>query len=287
MIDKILVTGATGTVGREVVTRLAGLDAHVRAAARNPGMLAIPDDRVETMSMDLRDPADLDRALEDVSKIFFLSPLDENMPELAALVVERARAHGLRHMVRLSAFGVDYPRPITLGRVHGEVEKIIRASGLEWTFLRPNAFMQNFITYWGESIRIRNAFYIPQGQGRVSLIDARDIADAAAAVLTGSGHGGKIYELTGPAALSNYDVATTFTNILGREIRYEDIPLDDARAILTEQGMSKWMVDVIVELFEMSTADEASEVSNSCESLTGHPPIDFESFVQDFRHAFE
>lgn len=287
MIDKILVTGATGTVGREVVTRLAGQGVNVRAAARNPGMLAIPDERVETMSMDLRLQTDLDRALEDVSKVFFLSPLDESMPELAALVVERARAHGLRHMVRLSTFGVDYPRPITLGRVHGEVEKIIRASGLEWTFLRPNAFMQNFITYWGESIRNKNAFYIPQGQGRVSLIDARDIADAAVAVLTGSGYGGRIYELTGPAALSNYDIATTLSSVLGREIRYEDIPLDDARAVLARQGMSEWMVEVIAELFELSAADEASEVTGSVELLTGKPPIDFESFAQDFRHAFE
>lgn len=287
MIEKILVTGATGTVGREVVTRLAGQGANVRAAARNPGMLAIPDDRVETMSMDLRRPADLDRALEDVEKLFFLSPLDESMPELAALVTERARAHGISHLVRLSAFGVDYPRPITLGRIHGEVEKIIRASGLEWTFLRPNAFMQNFISYWGETIRNKNAFYIPQGQGRVSLIDARDIADAAVAVLMGSGHGGKTYELTGPAALSNYDIATTLSEVLGREIRYVDIPLDEARTVLTQQGMSEWMVEVIVELFEMSAADEASEVTEDFERLSGRPAIDFQSFAQDFRHAFE
>ena len=287
MIEKILVTGATGTVGREVVTRLAGRGANVRAAARNPGMLAIPEERVETMSMDLRRPADLDRALEDVGKIFFLSPLDESMPELAALVAERARAHGISHMVRLSAFGVDYPRPIILGRVHGEVEKIIRASGLDWTFLRPNAFMQNFITYWGDTIRSKDAFYIPQGQGRVSLIDARDIADAAVAVLTGTGHGRKIYELTGPAALSNYDIAKTLSEVSGREIRYEDIPLDDARTILSRQGMSEWMVEVIAELFEMSAADEASEVTNGFELLTGKPPIDFQSFAQDFRHAFE
>ncbi|MDX1513051.1 MAG: SDR family oxidoreductase [Gammaproteobacteria bacterium] len=287
MPDKILVMGATGTVGREVVTRLAGQGARVRAASRSPGMLAVPEDQVETISMDMRVPADLDRALEDVSKLFFLSPLDQSMPELAALVAERARANGVRHVVRLSTFGVDYPRKITLGKVHGEVEKIIRASGLAWTFLRPNAFMQNFITYWGGSIRENNAFFIPQGQGRVSLIDVRDIADAAVAVLTAGSHEGRVYELTGPEALSNYDIADTLGRVLEREIRYQDIPLDDARGALAKQGMSEWMIEVIIELFEMSAADEASEVTGAFEELTGRPPIDFDSFVRDYRHAFE
>lgn len=287
MPDKILVTGATGTVGREVVTRLAGAGADVRAAARNPRMLAIPEERVETFAMDLRDPSDLDRALEDVDKIFYLSPLDETMKEHAALVVERARAHRIRHLVRLSALGVDYPRKITLGKTHGEVERVIRGSGIDWTFLRPNSFMQNFITYWGESIRKNNAFFIPQGQGRVSIIDVRDIADAAVAVLMQDGHVGKVYELTGPEALSNYQIARALSEVLGREIQYQDVPVDQARSALTAQGMSEWMINVVLELFEMSAADEAAEVTNDVERLTGKAPIRFQAFAQDFRHAFK
>lgn len=287
MNGKILVTGATGTVGREVVTRLAAKGAEVRAAARNPEMLAIPDDQVETFTMDLRDPADLDRGLEDVDKVFYLSPLDQTMAENAALMVERARANGVRHLVRLSALGVNAPRKITLGKVHGEVERIIRGSGIDWTFLRPNSFMQNFITYWGESIRRENAFFIPQGQGRVSLIDARDIAGVAAAALMGDGHSGQVYELTGPEALSNYDIAETLSKVLGREIRYQDVPQEDARSALDAQGMSGWMIDVILELFELSAADEASQVTDTVERLTGNEPIRFEAFAQDFRHAFE
>lgn len=287
MNKTVLVTGATGTVGREVVTRLAVAGVKVRAAARNPRMLAIPEDHVETFAMDLRNPADLDRALEDVEKILYVSPLDETMAEHAALLVERARANGVRHLVRLSALGVDYPRKITLGKIHGKVERIIRGSGIEWTFLRPNSFMQNFITYWGESIRSQNAFFIPQGQGRVSIIDARDIADAAVAVLTRDGHAGKVYELTGPEAISNYDIASTLSSVLGREISYRDIPVDEARAALTSQGMSEWMIKVILELFEMSAADEAAEVTDAVERLTGKPPIRFESFVRDFSHAFK
>lgn len=287
MNGKILVTGATGTVGREVVTRLAAKGAEVRAAARNPEMLAIPDDQVETFTMDLRDPADLDRGLEDVDKVFYLSPLDQTMAENAALMVERARANGVRHLVRLSALGVNAPRTITLGKVHGEVERIIRGSGIDWTFLRPNSFMQNFITYWGESIRRENAFFIPQGQGRVSLIDARDIAGVAAAALMGDGHSGQVYELTGPEALSNYDIAESLSKVLGREIRYQDVPQEDARSALDAQGTSGWMIDVILELFELSAADEASQVTDTVERLTGNEPIRFEAFAQDFRHAFE
>lgn len=287
MDGKILVTGATGTVGREVVTRLAGAGASVRAGARSPGMLAIPDDRVETFAMDVRDPTDLDRALEDVHKVFFLTPLDQTMAEYAALMVERARAHGVTHMVRLSALGVGYPREITLAKVHGEVERVIRASGLEWTFLRPNAFMQNFITYWGESIRRKRAFFMPQGHGRVSYVDVRDIADVAVEVLTGSGHAGRAYKLTGPEALSNYDISATLSAALGREIRYEDIPTDEAERLLADQGMSEWMVRVVLELFEMSAADDAATVTDTVERLTGKAPISFDAFARDFRHAFE
>jgi uncharacterized protein YbjT (DUF2867 family) len=286
MNGRILVTGATGTVGREVVTRLAGAGATVRAAARNPDMLALPEDSVEIFSMDLRDPADLDRAVEDVEKIFLLTPLDPAMAEVTTLVVDRARAHGVEHIVRLSALGVGYPRRITLGTVHGESERIIRASGIDWTFLRPNAFMQNFISYWGESIRTRNAFCVPQGQGRVSLIDVRDIAEVAVETLVGADHRGKAYALTGPAALSNYEVAEIFSNNLGREIRYQDISKEEARDALLAQGMSEWMVNVITELFEMSAADEAADVTDVVERLTGKTPIDFDAFVRDFRHAF-
>ncbi len=286
MNGRILVTGATGTVGREVVTRLAGAGATVRAAARNPGMLALPEDSVEILSMDLRDPADLDRAVADVEKIFLLTPLDQTMTEVTALVVDRARAHGVEHIVRLSALGVGYPRRITLGTVHGEAERIIRASGIDWTFLRPNAFMQNFISYWGESIRTRKAFCVPQGQGRVSLIDVRDIAEVAVETLVGAGHRSKAYALTGPAALSNYEVAEIFSNNLGREISYQDISKQEARDALSAQGMSEWMVNVITELFEMSAADEAADVTDAVERLTGKTAIDFEAFVRDFRHAF-
>ena len=286
MSEIVLVTGATGTVGREVVTGLAATGARVRAASRNPRMLAIPDDRVETVTMDMRNPADWDRALADVGKIFYLSPLDETMAEHAALAVDRARAHGVRHLVRLSVLGVDYPRKITLGKVHGQVERIIRGSGLAWTFLRPNSFMQNFITYWGESIRRENAFFIPQGQGRVSIIDARDIADAAVSVLMSDEHAGKVYELTGPEALSNYDIAETLSKVLGHEVRYQDIPPGEAREALAASNLSEWMINVILELFEMSAADEAAEITDWVARLTGQDPIRFERFAQDFRHAF-
>ena len=208
------------------------------------------------------------------------------MVEDAALLVERAQAHGVKHLVRLSALGVDYPRKITLGRVHGEVERILRGSGIDCTFLRPNSFMQNFVTYWGDSIRRQNAFYIPQGQGRVSIIDARDIADVAVVALTQDGHAGKSYELTGPEALSNYDIAKTLSAVLGREISYRDIPPEDARGALIAQGMNEWMVKVILELFEMSASDEAAEVTGDVERLIGRPPIRFEDFARDFSHAF-
>jgi uncharacterized protein YbjT (DUF2867 family) len=286
MDQRILVTGATGTVGREVVPRLAVEGVEVRAAARHPQMLALPEEYVETMAMDLRNPSDLDRALEDVEKILYVSPLDETMVEHAALMVDRAQAQGVRHVVRLSALGVDSSRKITLAKVHREVERIIRGSGIEWTFLRPNSFMQNFITYWGESIRKEDAFFIPQGQGRVSIIDARDIAEVAVVALTQSGHAGKVYELSGPEALSNYEIAKTLSAVLGREVSYRDIPAEEARAALIGRGMSEWMVKVILELFEMSAADEAAEVNGEVERLIGRAPIRFEDFVRDFSHAF-
>ena len=120
----------------------------------------------------------------------------------------------------------------------------------------------------------------------MSLIDVRDIAEVAVETLVGADHRGKAYALTGPAALSNYEVAEIFSTNLGREISYQDISKQEARDALSAQGMSEWMVNVITELFEMSAADEAADVTDAVERLTGKTAIDFEAFVRDFRHAF-
>lgn len=287
MSETILVTGATGTVGREVVRQLAHSSARVRAGARHFSYDVAGVRNVPYVVFDFDRPHTLDPALADVDRVFFLTPLDERMEERSSVFLEKARASGVRHIVRLSAMGADFEPPIRLGEAHRAVERHIEASGLAYTTLRPNSFMQNYLTYFGETIRRYNAFYLPQGEGRVSLIDVRDIAAVAVCALLGTEHEGKTYELTGAEALSNDDVATVLSNTCGRRIHYVDVAEEEARKALEDQGMSRWLMELIIELYRISRHGRAARISPAVQAVLHRAPISFTAFAADHVEYFQ
>lgn len=191
----ILITGASGTVGREVVAALEGRGAPVRAGYRTRPQ-NVPAG-VESVALDYDRPETIRPALPGVETLFLLSNTVD--PERA--VVDEARRAGVKRVVKLSVRRAA-EEGYTFGRWHRAVEKHIEASGLAWTFLRPSGFMQNFVNYMGETIRRESTIHSSARVGAVAHIDARDIGAVAADVLTESGHEGQAYELTGPAALT-------------------------------------------------------------------------------------
>lgn len=283
----ILVTGSTGKVGSELVQRLAAQGARVRALVRGPAgaaLLATPG--VEVVRGDLGDPASLDAAMGGVERLFLLSGVDPRQAELQGNAVEAARRAGLQHIVKLGAAGTSLDSPITVARLHARTEQQIEASGIPFTFIKPALFMQFLMTH-APSIRSEGAFYMPMRDGRVPMVDVRDIAAVAAAALTGQGHEGRSYTVTGPEALSMGDAARKLGQALGRRVQYVDVPPDAAREAMIGQGVPAWFVEDLLKLMDVFAAGYAATVSPDVEKATGREPRSFDAFARDFAQVFQ
>ena len=270
MSQPILVTGATGTIGSNVVNELTKRGAAVRAAARGAS-------KTGGVELVLGDTASVDRALDGVAAAFLLTPFAPDQVALGTHFIDRAKAAGVKRIVKLSAIGSDSEPGIQLGRWHRAIEKHLEASGIEHTILRPNNFMQNFIGYYPPDAS--GTIYLPWGDGAASFIDAVDIGRVAAVTLTQSGHAGKAYTLTGPAAFGIAEAAATIGRAAGRTINYVDVPEAAARAAMLEAGVPAWMADAMLELHAIDKAGYASIVTDDVVRITGTPARSFAEFA--------
>jgi uncharacterized protein YbjT (DUF2867 family) len=288
MTDTILVMGATGNVGSQVVKQLADTGANVRAAVRSPRKAeSLKSERVSLTEFDTDKPETIEAAFQGVDKVFLLTPLVPNMVELSANLVAAAKKAGVKHIIKSSGMGAEVEPGITLTRWHREAEKAIEASGIAFTFVRPNGFMQNYANFNGVTIKTQNAFYLPVGDGKVSYIDTRDIAAVAVAALTQDGHEGKAYEVTGLEAISNQEIAEIISQVVSRKINYVDVPEDAARSEMKQSGMPAVLIDMTMELYELYKAGYASEVTPTVEQVTAKKPISFVQFANDYAEAFK
>jgi uncharacterized protein YbjT (DUF2867 family) len=284
----ILVTGATGNVGSQVVKQLADHQVNVLAAVRSPNKVqSLKNDHVSLVEFDIEQPETIEKALQGIDKIFLLTPLVPNMVEVSNNLVEAAKKAGVKHIVKSSGMGAESEPGIALTRWHRAAEKAIEASGIAFTFVRPNGFMQNYANFFGHSIKTQNTFYLPMGDGKVSHIDARDIASVATVALTENGHEGKAYEVTGSQAISNTEIAAIISQIVGRQINYVDVSEDAASAEMKQSGMPEVLVEATMELYGIYKAGYASEVTATVEQVTGNKPILFEQFVRDYVDVFQ
>src|SRR5215831_659401 len=213
----ILVTGATGTVGSEVVKQLTSPSSlssgkRVRAAvhSKNKAVILSENKTIEIISMDYNRPESFVNALNGMDKLFLLTLPSPNMSEITSSLIKEAKKKDIKHFVKLYVLDADAEPGIMIGRLHRQEEKIIEESGIPYTFLRSGAFMQNFINYFGETIKAQNAIYLPAGDGKVSFIDVRDIAAIATKILLANNDGSrreqqheyKKYNITGREAIS-------------------------------------------------------------------------------------
>jgi uncharacterized protein YbjT (DUF2867 family) len=280
-MQRILVTG--GNIGNYVATSLAEKGFLVRVLVRKVTKNTVWDRLgIEQIAGDFNDLGSLRPAFESVEKFFSLSPLAENLVQLGINSIEAAKRSGVRYLVRSSAMGAD-ENAITIGRWHREVEKALESSGLAYTILRPNAFMQNFLLSAG-SIKEGSGFYQPLGDAKVSHIDLRDIAAVADTVLSEPGHEGKKYVLTGPEALSNSDIAAKFSIALNRRVQYFDVAAEQTEDSMRKTGMPEWMIRIYLELFARGKAGYASAVSVDVAKVLSRQAIRFDEFLRDHLH---
>ena len=276
----ILVTGGTGTIGSQVVKALRGAPGvKVRAAVRSGERASeLAGDNVTTVDFDFDKAESIAKAVDGVDKVFLVTPFVENPLVLGERLVDAAKKAGVKHIVKLSAFGCEHEPGIQLGRMHRAIEKKIEASGVAWTFLRANNFFENFFNYYGPDAQ--GNIYLPWGQASVSFIGAADIAAAAKVALTGAGHEGKAYTLTGPAPLSVAEAAKVIGEISGRAITYVDVPEQAARKAMLDAHVPVWMTDGMLELHAIDKAGYAAVVTDDLAKLTGTKGKTFLEFAR-------
>ena len=277
----ICVTGAGGTVSSELIKQLASANVKFRAAHFSEEKAKSARERgIDAVIIDYSQPETLRAAFQGCDKLFLLGPpvLDQMQFELNA--VEAAKTAGVRHIVKQSVLGAA-EASYSLARVHLPIEKAIEASGLAWTFLRPNSFMQNLVTYQGKTVKTQSVFYSASDQAKISHVDVRDVAAVATRALTEPKHEGKAYALTGPEALSYDALATELSKALGRKINHVDLPPADLKQGMMAEGMPEALADRMLDLERYFREDRASFTTHDIEQVTGRNPGRFARYVHE------
>ncbi|MER6574672.1 NAD(P)H-binding protein [Nonomuraea sp. NPDC001023] len=273
-MSKILVTGATGNVGKHVVSQLAEAGLDVRALVRNPDKARLPEG-VEAVRGDLTVPETLEPALRDVESVFLLWP---GYSEAATAGAVTALARHARRVVYLSADVEDLADGEEPTLFHQSVERLIRHSGLAWTFLRPGGFAANTLG-WAAQIR-QGVVRWPFGQAVRALIHEKDIAAVATHVLTSAGHTGGRYVLSGPEQLTQAEQVRIIGEVAGHEVRWEEQPLDEARAHLTAAWGDPGFVEAALKGWG-AAVDNPERVTDTVERLLGRPALTFRQWAED------
>ncbi len=282
----ILLTGITGTTGSQLLQVLANKNIPLRAMVRDPEKvkeLSIP--QLEIVQGDFEDEDSLEIALQGVEKAFMLMPNIEEQLNNEKRFVDVAKKLDVSHVVKLSASGADVNSQALLKSYHGQSEEYLAQSGVGYTSIRPNFYMQNMLNC-AASVLAEDKFYLPMRSGRTGIIDVQDVAEFIGEILTGSGHEGQTYYITGPEILSFAELGEHMSKVLDREISYIDIPPEDFCSQLRNWGSSDWYVNAVTDLFELIASDDCAKITNAFEEICGKPPRSYRQFVEQHAAVF-
>ena len=283
--NMILLTGATGRVGSAAAKALARANIPFRALVRDPDKVAFDPDAAEIVHGDLNDPAIIEQALQGVSRALIVMGNHPDQAKLERQFASLAADGGVSHLVKVSSMEAAPDATATLPKNHYDTEQHIVSLGVDWTFLRPNYYMQNMLMYAG-SIARTNSFALPLGAAKTAMIDSRDVGEVAAVVLTGEGHAGQAYRLTGPAIMDFHEVAARMGTVLERPVSYVAQSPEAFREVLGQFIQSVWQLDAVCELFAEIAAGSLEEQHSTTADLLGRPAVDLETFTRQFAGAF-
>jgi uncharacterized protein YbjT (DUF2867 family) len=281
MSDRILVTGATGIIGSELVSLLVSEGVDVKAGTRNPDRARdLFDASVEVVELDYRQPATFDAAVEWADRVFLQPPpFDPDAYDTLAPLLDWTVQAGSEHVVTVSAMGMEVRSDLPIR----QLEEHVASLGVDYTFLRPNLLMQNFRReFLADRIRRTGVFKMPVGDAAVSMVDGRDVAAVAAAALTGDAHLGRAYTLTGPEAITYARVAELIGGAASRPVRFESCSDEEMLGWLTGSGWSPEIAGVVIAMYQSVRAGVRAEVSGDVEQVLGRPARSFQQFATDY-----
>jgi uncharacterized protein YbjT (DUF2867 family) len=281
----ILVTGATGKNGVEIVKRLSAKGVPVRGMVHSNKESRQPPPHVQYMSADFDDEASLQSVLQGIERAFLVTNSSEKVEAQQLRFVQAAKRAGVKHIVYLSQLHSALESPCRFLHYHAVIERALTDSGMAFTNLRPNLYMQGILML-GKSIADQGKLFAPAGDCRVSVIDVRDIAAVAVEALTGAGHEGKTYDLTGPEASTHAEMAAQVSSAIGKPVTFVDVPEEELRKALAAFHMPDWQADGLIEDYAHYRRGEAAGVTSAVKDITGEDPCTFAKFAQDFRAAF-
>ena len=281
----ILATGASGNLGGCVLQSLLRHQQPVKALYRTQKDAANVPAGVEAVIADFADRAAMRRALQGIDKVFLVCAPIPQLVELESNAIQACQEAGIHHLVLNSALGAGAFQS-SFPSWHAQVEEVLRRSGVPYTILRPNSFMQNILSFFALSICSSGVFYSSMGKARVSLIDARDISEFVASVFRGAEHIGQTYELNGPEALTYDDVAQKISETTGVTARYGDIPVEQQRQSMQGMGMPGWQIEALLELQRYYTEGGGGEVDDLVARVIGRPATRLADFLREFRNEF-
>jgi uncharacterized protein YbjT (DUF2867 family) len=276
-MSRILVIGANGTVGSELVRLLAGKGHDALSATSRPATAP------GQVSLNLVTGEGLAQAFERIERVFMLSPPGHtNQDELLKPVIDQAVASGLRKLVLMTAMGANADEAAPMRKAEVHLEK----SGLAYNIIRPNWFMQNFHTYWLQAIREQAKILLPVGSAKGSFIDARDIAAVAASLLDRTDLDNTDFDLTGPEALDHDQVAAILSKTTGRAITFEDITPDAMLASLLKAQVPRSYAEFLVMILGYFKAGYSERTTDAVKTITGSAPRSFERYAAEFRQSW-
>ena len=276
----ILITGASGNVGKSVLQEVAKSGAKHRAMYRSAVEAAKAPAGTETVIADFAKPETLGAALKNVDRVYLVcSPIPE-LVQLESNMIDACVAAGVQHVVLNSALGAgDYEK--SFPSWHRKVEEKLKGTRLSWTILRPNSFHQNVVAFFAPTIRAQGVFYSSMRDAKNSFLDVRDIAAVAAKSLAAGEHAGKIYELNGPEAINYTELAKKVSKVAGREVKYVDIPMDAQKKAMLDQGMPEWLTTALLDLQQYYVSGKGGETDGLLQKLLGRAPITMDEFLKE------
>jgi len=282
----LLLTGVTGKTGGASAQSLLKKGIKFRAIVRNAEKAAaLKAAGVELVIGDVTDRAVLEKALTGVEKALMTMPNGEKQLDLEKQFVDVAKARGVKHVIKMSSIEATPTATAPIPKIHYASEQYLKQSGLAWTMIKPNFFMQNFLGSGG-TIKEQGKFFLPMAQGKTVMIDTRDIGACVAVVMTTPGHEGQAYELTGPEELGFADAAERFTKVLGRKIEYVHVPMPAYRQTLARFLTNEWHLNAVCELFQEIADGQDLHITGTVQKITGNAPTSLEQFVRDHKAVF-
>jgi uncharacterized protein YbjT (DUF2867 family) len=276
--DLILVIGAAGSVGSEVVKNLQSQGYKVRSTTSKKAAAT-----ADQVYLNLATGEGLKDAFEGVERAFFLSPAGyADQYAIISPLIQESKRRGLKKVVLMTAMGANAVETTPFRRAEVELEK----SGLQYNIIRPNWFMQNFHTFWVHGIKTESKILLPVGDAKTSFIDARDISEVAAKLLVDDSRNNKDFDLTGPDAITHAQVANLISEELGKRISFQDITPEAMRTSLLQAQLPADYTEMLLFILGILKAGHAAAINDNVQMILGHKPRNFATYIRDFKAQY-